>query len=174
MSKDKLNVRVYHIEQINAVQSFVRDREVVFFERYSPDTALALHNLLNTQATGVNFLRATKLGWRARRAEQQLFKNAKDLGKADDFLKARVLDNANYQYVETLCNLLPSYQSPAAFDMTPPGGVGVICCRLPYSPNRADRTPEVQRVIDQSIAIWESLNDINPADQARGLILLFS
>lgn len=173
MSKDKMNVRVHHIEQVNAIQRTLRDREVVFFERYSPATAIALRQIINTLATGVNYLRPSKLGWRERSAEKQLRAYVADLGKPEDHLKARVLDNETFKNVSVLFDLLPSYQAAPAFDMTPPGGVAVIQCRLPFSTSREERDPATQRVIDHTIAIWESLNELQDAKDQRGLILLF-
>lgn len=173
MSKDKLNVRVYHIEQGNALKSAVKEREVVLFERYGVDTARALSQLISSEATSVNFLRPKKLGWRARRAEAGLVAYTNDLGKPEGFLKARLLDPITYEQVSVLFDMLPSYQAVPAYDMTPPGGIAVIVCRMPYSSSREERTPETQRVIDSTIAVWEALNDHKPKEEQRGLVLLF-
>lgn len=172
MSKDKLSVRVYNIEQIKPVQAFVRGRDVVLFEQHNQTTVTSILNLAAT-AKAVNYLRPEKLGFSDARLERKLVEACRQLHQRDDVLQPRLLNKVVLNQVATLNQLLPSYQTTPAFDMTPIGGVAVLLCRLPFSPNKDERDPDTQREIDRTIAIWESLNEVYPENERRNLLMLF-
>lgn len=172
MSKDKLSVRVYNIEQIKPVQAFVRGRDVVFFERHTKDTVSSILNLAVT-AKALNYLRPEKLGFSEGRLERKLVSECHQLIGRENILQPRLLDKTTMAHIDALTQLLPSYQVVPVFDMTPPGGVGVLQCRLPYSAAKEGRDPTTQREIDRTIAIWESLNETCPENERRNLLMLF-
>lgn len=172
MSKDKLSVRVYNIEQIKPVQAFVRGRDVVFFERHNKSTVTSIINLAAT-AKALNYLRPEKLGFSEKRLEGKLAEECHKLHQRENILQPRLLNKTVMAQVDTLTSLLPSYQTAPVFDMTPPSGVAVLLCRLPYSVAKEDRDPTTQREIDRTIAIWESLNEAYPENERRNLLMLF-